>query len=554
MATAARLAIAAWRNEACVRTIIFRGLDVRNQTPRMQIRLGPDIPNAPLIDLSEVTTAGDEGLRIVSAGVVDGVMTSVLQLVIKNTTMLDPAKLPYSGESGSNGNFAYALQVGGSTRLYGDFIALANVMDSNAAPSDRPPAYGSQASASPWSSATVIITPDTITVTIDGADALAPVAARAEAAATRAEAAAALLGDPSLPHTDAVRIALSLSHAGRSLVDLSLSVIGAALDQSNGSASLGNADYDVTAMVPLIPRAQHTMTESFVVAFFDRDQQFLRARTVAATFVPQADECWARVQVFKAFRRTFRLGVGAVLPARPFREVGPLSGLSLVIVGNSQVENGLIQDEIIRTTGMVLVKNSGNPGRDFGYLADVVIPQLRIDAGGADAPGGFFGAKACVLIEGPNEWAGAARPLGTIADSPDVDSTYGKIKLALLSILSIDRSIAVIMCGNPYRGYWTDGGTTRPPDSGTPGGGAVGTTIPGRATGQMIDDAIRDVARMYGQPFADLRGRSGISSYTDLNDPASGSRKTLTSDGLHWNATGAARVARIIAATINAAA
>ncbi len=51
MARTAHLPIVADRYEACVRTIIFRGMDLRGVPLRSQVRLLPDTPGAPLADL-----------------------------------------------------------------------------------------------------------------------------------------------------------------------------------------------------------------------------------------------------------------------------------------------------------------------------------------------------------------------------------------------------------------------------------------------------------------------------------------------------------------------
>ena len=68
MALAARLPLAAWRYELCVRTIRIVGLDLTDWAAagkvRAQVRLRPDTPGAALIDLTTVTTASAEGIKL----------------------------------------------------------------------------------------------------------------------------------------------------------------------------------------------------------------------------------------------------------------------------------------------------------------------------------------------------------------------------------------------------------------------------------------------------------------------------------------------------------
>lgn len=207
MASYARLAIAAWRNEPCVRLLRFRGIDLTDIELRGQIRLAPDTPGEPRIALNTVTAPGDEGLRLLDVSTIDGVVTSNVQLNLSRVTMSDGSKLPYSGEIGDSSTLSYAIQVGGQTRLAGEFIALATVMDSDNAPSDRPESYSGNRTASPWSTASVDLSiPDAVNVTIDGAELISPLADRAETAADRAEAARDALEELITPPFDAVAI------------------------------------------------------------------------------------------------------------------------------------------------------------------------------------------------------------------------------------------------------------------------------------------------------------------------------------------------------------
>ena len=170
MATAARLALPAWRNETCVRTFILRGIDVTGVSLRAQIRLGPDTPGAPLVSLDTVTTDGTQGLRVIGTpAAIDGVMTSTVRMTILNATMIDPAKIPPAAERGDNAVLAWALQINGATRLYGDFIVLAAVMDSDNAAAGAGAGSGGSGG-SPWESATVTLIGETIEISLgDGA-------------------------------------------------------------------------------------------------------------------------------------------------------------------------------------------------------------------------------------------------------------------------------------------------------------------------------------------------------------------------------------------------
>ena len=181
MALAARLPLAAWRNEVCVRTIRIVGLDLTDWAAagkvRAQVRLRPDTPGAALIDLATVTTAAAEGIKLESVAITDGVPTSTLALRINKTTM---EALPYSGEIGDDSRFFWALQLNGVTRNLAEFWALANVMDSGDAPANRPASYGSAMRAPPpWAASTLTFADQTISVSIDGADILSSIASEA---------------------------------------------------------------------------------------------------------------------------------------------------------------------------------------------------------------------------------------------------------------------------------------------------------------------------------------------------------------------------------------
>lgn len=237
MGIAARLPFAAWRNELRVWTMRFVGLDLTGKTLRMQVRLAPDTPGAPLIALETVNSAAAEGLKFESVAMVSGVPVSTISGRLNKSTMSDAAKLPYSGEVGENSVLAYAIQIDGTTRVFGTFTALASVMDSDTAPSNRPPSYGSSStSSSTWSNAQLTFSDDSIVAAIDGAELLAPVVLRAEDAASAA-----------LIYSD-----LAAGHAAASDADADRSE--SAAEASEGFAALSDfaADQSLAAQAAIL--------------------------------------------------------------------------------------------------------------------------------------------------------------------------------------------------------------------------------------------------------------------------------------------------------------
>lgn len=190
MAYAATLHIAADRYTPCVRVLTVKGLDLRSPGLRMQVRLSPDTPGAPMIDLGAVDNPRAEGLALLSVETVDGLVTSIVQIRINESTM---KRLPFSGEPGDATPLQYDMiaVVSGDKRVLarGAFTVDAGVTGADAAPSDRPYGYGSSRSATGIRSGAVLTFGDErVTITVDGADLVAPIARRAEDAANRAEA------------------------------------------------------------------------------------------------------------------------------------------------------------------------------------------------------------------------------------------------------------------------------------------------------------------------------------------------------------------------------
>jgi hypothetical protein len=188
MALSACLPLAVDRYGAAVRTVIIRGLDLTGVTMRAQVRLRPDTPGDPLIDLEMGANTSAEGLYLVSAVADDTYGTiSTVQIRINETTL---EGLPYAGELGDSSTFAWDWQatIGGDKRrlVYGDFVVLPGVTGADSAPADRPAGTGTPSSPTTWSTAVLTFGTETVEITIDGADILA----RAETAAVQAEAAA----------------------------------------------------------------------------------------------------------------------------------------------------------------------------------------------------------------------------------------------------------------------------------------------------------------------------------------------------------------------------
>lgn len=198
--TAASLALSARRNEVARFTIAVTGIDMTGVAMAMQIRLGLDVPGAPLISLATVTTLAAEGLKLDSVTTTNGVPTSIIKGRINASTMTDATKVPYMGEIGADSVLAYAMQwtVGGDaqTRLYGDFVVVASAFGSDGAPTNRPPSYGGTQSFSARSSGGSLSFGDQIvTVTLPGVELLSPLVGRTEVAASAAEGSAVTSGN-----------------------------------------------------------------------------------------------------------------------------------------------------------------------------------------------------------------------------------------------------------------------------------------------------------------------------------------------------------------------
>lgn len=196
--TAARIALVARRYEVARFTISVTGIDLTGVTMNMQVRLQRGTPGAPLISLATVTTAAAEGLKLDSVTTVNGLTTSIIKGRINQSTMNDATKVPFTGELGADTMLSYAMQwtIGGdaNTRIEGEFIVRDSAYGSDNAPVGRPEGYGFQRLTSAGSSGSLTFGDQVISVSISGAELLAPIQASAAANADRAGAAALAAG------------------------------------------------------------------------------------------------------------------------------------------------------------------------------------------------------------------------------------------------------------------------------------------------------------------------------------------------------------------------
>ncbi len=186
MANVAYLPIQVDRYGAAVRQIYIRGLDLTGVAMRAQVRLGGDVPGPPLADLLTVTNPNAEGLRLVEVTYDGGVPISHVQIIINETTI---KAMPYSGEMGSETALAWDWQIILSARKQriakGEFVITGDgVTGADGAPSARPPGWSNSFSPSAGmrTGTTLTFGPETISVAIDGADLLGPLASKAQQA------------------------------------------------------------------------------------------------------------------------------------------------------------------------------------------------------------------------------------------------------------------------------------------------------------------------------------------------------------------------------------
>ncbi len=125
----ARLPLGGRRYQAYAKTLRFVGVDLTGASFRMQVRMLPNTPGAPLLALETVASGAAEGIRLIGVEQVNGQPVSTIGIRVNKTSM---QALPYAGELGDDSAFAYDLMVnpaGGLEQVWlaGDFVAQAGV-------------------------------------------------------------------------------------------------------------------------------------------------------------------------------------------------------------------------------------------------------------------------------------------------------------------------------------------------------------------------------------------------------------------------------------------
>lgn len=125
-----RYDLVADRYTPCVRDIIFSGIDLTDAVMTAQVRDRRD-GGALRADLDTVLVAGTEGIFLVSAGEIDGIMTSAVTLQIDKDTMGD---MPFGAEIGDDIDLYWDMHItpdGGveEVYLYGLFTVRAGVTE-----------------------------------------------------------------------------------------------------------------------------------------------------------------------------------------------------------------------------------------------------------------------------------------------------------------------------------------------------------------------------------------------------------------------------------------
>lgn len=124
------LPLSADRFTPFIATLTFAGIDLTGAVMKAQVRDRKD-GGTVRADLATVTLANTEGLRLLSAGLVAGVMTSVVYMRINEATM---DAMPEAAPIGDDLELYWDLHVtpsGGvkGVYLYGPFIVRAGVTE-----------------------------------------------------------------------------------------------------------------------------------------------------------------------------------------------------------------------------------------------------------------------------------------------------------------------------------------------------------------------------------------------------------------------------------------
>jgi hypothetical protein len=146
MQQVARLALGARRWQPYLKTFRFAGVDLTGAALEMQIRLYPNAPGSPLVDLDTVTDSNAQGVRLLGVEEVDGVPVSTVSIKINETTV---EALPFAAEAGDDTVLAWDMQVtqaGGYKEVWaeGEFWVLAAVTGAGTVPLGAAPGGGEQ--------------------------------------------------------------------------------------------------------------------------------------------------------------------------------------------------------------------------------------------------------------------------------------------------------------------------------------------------------------------------------------------------------------------------
>lgn len=179
MATSARLDLTVERNDDVYEfRLLVRGPTLTDVSLAMEIRVTEDAPGAALVALAKVTNGNAEGLRVAGSAVVGGVPETDVRIRINKSTL---AGLPYAGEVGDATSLAYALLIGGATRLKGAFVLLPTAYGSDNAPANRAPSSGTRAVSGATGSAVLTVADrEAAILSVDGLDVIEQVAQAAE--------------------------------------------------------------------------------------------------------------------------------------------------------------------------------------------------------------------------------------------------------------------------------------------------------------------------------------------------------------------------------------
>lgn len=108
MPSTGRRDLVAKRWEPFVHTIDFVGFDFTGATFLAQVRLFPDAPGVPLVDLATVTTANTQGIRLVGVTTANGIPTSSVYIRINEPVV---EGLPFPSEPGADNPLAWDMQI-----------------------------------------------------------------------------------------------------------------------------------------------------------------------------------------------------------------------------------------------------------------------------------------------------------------------------------------------------------------------------------------------------------------------------------------------------------